>query len=253
MPSILPTPSNDYLIDDDFPLDPEHLSALFGSISARLKAQEALIVDWEAAVDNLNNLGLQVIAENLAPQIQAARDQVTLLQAQANAVEDQIAALISAGIFASGVTVTPITGLNVANTTVQLALASLLAKIGTNGSAIDDLAEATADALALKADTSALAALRAGSGSVITGNLTAVAGGEYYAKTATGAVTITLPVAPTEGNIVAVWRYGANAVNIARNGKTIGFIADDFQIDTDRTFVQLKYFDGNWTPILGKF
>lgn len=253
MPSILPTPLNNYLIQEDTPLDPDTLNEIFGSIGNRLVAQEAQIVDWEAAVDNLNNLGLQVIAENLAPQIQAARDQVTLLQSQANAVEDQIAALISAGIFASGVTVTPIAGLNVTNTTVQLALASLLAKIGTNGTAIDDLAEATADALALKADTSALAALRAGLGSVITGNLTAVAGGEYYVKTATGAVTITLPIAPTDGNTVTVWRFGANAVSIARNGKTINMVADDIQIDADRVFLQLKYFDGNWAALPGKF
>lgn len=239
MPSILPTPSNDYLIDDDFPLDPEHLSALFSSISARLKAQEALIVDWEAAVDNLNNLGLQVIAENLAPQIQAARDQVTLLQAQANAVEDQIAALISAGIFASGVTVTPIAGLNATNTTVQLALASLLAKIGTNGSAITTLSDATTAALATKQTKLTW--------SKKTASFTAAAGNIYLLKH-TAAVTVTFPAAPVEGDrigLVIEDEAELYAVTIALSGKSFAGATTDIVVKRGVTLI-FEFFDGAW-------
>lgn len=249
MSSILPTPSNGYLISLDTALDPPNLNSIFGSIHTRLGELEGQIVDWEAAVDNLNNLGLQVIAENLEPQLQAARDQLADLQAQADALADQVAALIAAGIFASGVTVTPIDGLTA--TTVQAALVELLGKIGTNATAITTLATSTTAALAAKADTSALTALGAGSATVVTGPVAAVAGGEYFVKTGGGPVT--LPSAPVNGNVVTVWRYGTSNVTVARNGKTINGLTEDLTIDKDRMIATLKYMDSGWFAVPGAF
>ena len=239
MPSIQPTPSNNYLIQDDTPLDPDTLNAIFGSISGRLKTQEAQIVDWEAAVDNLNNLGLQVIAENLAPQILAARDQVTLLQSQANAVEDQIAALISAGIFASGVTVTPIAGLNAANTTVQLALASLLAKIGANGEAITALAQSMTTALGTKQTKLTW--------SKKTTSFNAVAGNTYLLKHS-AALTVTFPAAPAEGDrigLVIEDEAELYAVTIALSGKSFAGATTDVVVKRGVTLI-FEFFDGAW-------
>ncbi len=244
MSSILPTPSNGYLISLDTALDPPNLNSIFGSLHARLGELEGQIVDWEGAVDNLNNLGLQVIAENLEPQLQAARDQFALLQAQADALADQVAALIAAGIFATSVTVTPIVGL--AATTAQGAIAELLAKIGAS-------ADALTTAINAKADATALAALAAGSATVVAANTTAVAGGEYFVKTAGGVVTMTLPAAPASGNPVTIWRFGANNVVIARNGKTINGIADDITIDKDRMIANMKFMDGGWYAVPGGF
>ena len=249
MPSIQPTPSNDYLFQSETPLDPDTLNSVFGSISARLKVQEAQIVDWQAAVDNLNNLGLQVIAENLEPQLQAARDQIDLLRSQADAVEDQIALLISAGIYATGVTLTPIAGFNSGNINLQQAVSLLLAEIDAG-----DLALTTAlnDAIALKADATALSTAIAGTASVVTGATNAVAGGSYFVKSAS-AVTITLPSAPANGQRVKIWRSGANNVTVARNGKTIAGLAENFIIDADKKWVELTFLDSDWRVEGGAF
>ncbi|WP_286079867.1 hypothetical protein [Agrobacterium sp. MS2] len=159
-------------------------------------------------------------------------------------LQETLDQMLAGGVPAANVAITAIDGLTATNS--QAAFAELVADL-------EALANSLTDALNLKADASALAAVAAGLGSVVTANTQAVAGGEYYAKTAGGAVTVTLPLTPADGNIITIWRYGANAVTIARNGKTINFVADDIQIDTDRIFVQLKYFDGNWSAIPGKF
>lgn len=276
MPSVLPTAETDYQAAPAparLILDRAVWNAVFGSIGGRLRALEDVNSGIETLKLELQNFGIQRLDEAINPliaQTQAAlaslRSEVQEAQAEladtvdtanaafaaalatANAslgqVQTQLNQMLAGGVPAANVAVAAIDTL--AATDAQTAFAEIVSEMNV-------LATSTTAALATKADASALAAIKAGSGSVVTANLTAVAGGEYYVKTATAAVTITLPVAPAEGNIVAVWRYGANAVNIARNGKTISFVADDFQIDTDRTFVQLKYFDGNWSPILGKF
>lgn len=251
MPSIQPTPSNDYLISSDTKLDPPTLNAILGSVSTRLKAQEALVVDYQAAIDTLNTLGLQVIAENLGPQLVLAQDQLNELQQQAELINDYLAPLLNGVIASSSVSVATIAGLTATN--VQAAIAELLTKITANETAISGLATSIASAMAQKADASALAAVKAGSAEIVTANKAVVAGGEYYVKTGAGAVVLTLPTSLVNGNILTVYRAGANVVDINNNGHPINGVADILRIDQDRTLVQLKYMDGNVIAIAGRF
>lgn len=198
MPSTPPSQSNKYRFEADTPLDPPTLSGVMESIHDRIAAQEALVVDYQAAIDNLNNLGLQVIAENLAPQIQAARDQLDALELQAIAVEDQIAALIAAGIFAAGVTVTPIAGLNATNTTVQAALAEIMGNITGLAEGLIEIETDVAAAIAGISFTAIRPVI------TVTAAHTAIAGQRVQADSTGGAFNVTLPQDAAQGATVDV-------------------------------------------------
>lgn len=74
----------------------------------------------------------------------------------------------------------------------------------------------------------------------------ATVGGRYKIDTAGGAIAFDLPAAPGEGDHVTVWREGANAATLARNGKTIEGLAENLIIDTDKAGVRLTYVFGTW-------
>jgi len=196
MPSTPPSQSNKYRFEADTPLDPPTLSGIMESIHDRIEAQEALIVDYQAAIDNLNNLGLQVIAENLAPQIQAAREQLDALQEQADGVEDQIAALLASGIAGTGVSLTAISGLTATN--AQAAFAEIMGDIMGLGEALTQVETDVAAALAGISFTAIRPVI------TVTAAHTAVAGQRILADSTGGAVPITLPQDAAQGATVDV-------------------------------------------------
>tara|TARA_R100001163_G_C5065774_1_gene203820 strand:- start:54 stop:1433 length:1380 start_codon:yes stop_codon:yes gene_type:complete len=63
-------------------------------------------------------------------------------------------------------------------------------------------------------------------GSIKTGDFTAVNGEGYFADTTSGAITMTLPSSPSAGNIVSVkdykYKFATNALTVNRNGSKIG-------------------------------
>jgi hypothetical protein len=88
---------------------------------------------------------------------------------------------------------------------------------------------ASGDTVALAAGASQTGFGRAGSvnwsSTIRSSNFTAVSGNGYYTDTSAGQITVTLPVSPADGDIVAIkdWSSTAatNKINIARNGQKI--------------------------------
>lgn len=98
-----PAPANGYLITNLTRLDPETLNLIFGSLHERIVAQEAVVANYEAAVAALSEVGLQMIADNIGPQLNAARDRMAQLQLLADQLADQIADIRNGGIDAANV------------------------------------------------------------------------------------------------------------------------------------------------------
>lgn len=110
MSSPMPSADNDYLVGPETRLDVATLNAIFGSIADRLRAQEAQVADYEAAIEQLTANGLTMIAENVAPQLADARAQLIALQAAAEVLADEIAFIRAGGIDAVNVKIAPIAG-----------------------------------------------------------------------------------------------------------------------------------------------
>lgn len=276
MPSVLPTAETDYQAAPAparLILDRAVWNAVFGSIGGRLRALEDVNSGIETLKLELQNFGIQRLDEAINPliaQTQAAlaslRSDVEEAQAEladtvdtANAafaaalatantslgqVQTQLNQMLAGGVPAANVAVTAIDTL--AATNAQAAFAEIVSEMNV-------LATSTTVAFATKADVSALATVKAGSAVVVSAAETMVAGGVYFAKTAAGTFTLTLPADPANGNTVTVYRYGGNAVTVARNTKTINFVADDMSIDRDRMLLQFIYLDTTWIVLPGIF
>jgi len=83
--------------------------------------------------------------------------------------------------------------------------------------------------------------------SVITTNTTAAAGQGFFVNTSGGAVTLTLPASPTQGDEVSFVDYAGTAatdnITIGRNGENIQGSASDLIINTNRASNTLVYSD----------
>jgi len=81
----------------------------------------------------------------------------------------------------------------------------------------------------------------------VTTGFTATSGVGYFADTAGGSFTITLPASPSAGNVVAVQDYtgtfGTNKLTIGRNGSNINGAASDLDLTKNNTATQLIYVD----------
>jgi hypothetical protein len=76
----------------------------------------------------------------------------------------------------------------------------------------------------------------------------AVSGVGYFADTTSSAFTVTLPAAPSAGDIVALSDYtgtwGTNNITVGRNGSNINGAAADLVLNADNTTATLIYVDG---------
>lgn len=83
--------------------------------------------------------------------------------------------------------------------------------------------------------------------SLITGNTTAIAGYGFMADVSSSAITVTLPASPSMGNDVSINDFTRNAatnnITVARNGKNILGVAEDFVIDIDGGSATFTYSD----------
>ena len=81
----------------------------------------------------------------------------------------------------------------------------------------------------------------------MTGNTTLVAGGQYFANTTAGGITLTLPGSPNIGDqitiIDATGTAGTNNILIARNGQRIQGSSQDLVIDSNRAAFTLVYYN----------
>lgn len=127
------------------------------------------------------------------------------------------------------------------------------------GSALDTLAEfATAinnDASFAATMTTALSGKAAAEPLVVrTTDVTVASWTRNKVDSSAGARIITLPAAPADGDVVSVWRRGANQVRIARNGKQINGQTDDLILDEDYQKANLTYVSSTiqWRFTVGK-
>ena len=83
---------------------------------------------------------------------------------------------------------------------------------------------------------------------VKTTGFTAVNGVGYFVNTTAGAITVTLPLSPAAGAVVAVSDYAGtsdtNAITIGRNGSNINGAAADLTVQQENSAVTLVYVDG---------
>lgn len=269
MPSVPPTSANDYQAPpapDRFVVDRAVWNGVFGSIGERLRTLEDVNSGIEQIKLELQNFGLQRLDEAINPLIEETQANLALLQqavadaqqeledtvdsanaafaaalAAANAslvdLQTQLDQMLGGGVPAVNVAVAEIDGLEAV--TAQAAFAELLDNIET---AVTTLTTA----IGSKAEAAALAALKAGTATIVTASVTAVAGDRIFVKTAGGTLTVTLPAAPVDGNRIVLWRYGASTLVVARNGKTIAGAADNLNINTDKVEVTFIYLDGDW-------
>ena len=90
-----------------------------------------------------------------------------------------------------------------------------------------------------------------------TGPFTAVSGDGFFVNTTSGAITITLPSSPSQGDIVAfkdyanTWATACKEVTLNRNGSKINGQCEDATLKTKSQSVTLIYVDGTkgWQDI----
>lgn len=218
----LPTLSNDYLIEADFPLDPSHLSALFGDIATRIKTLQALTAGFEDAVsDAAIALAAGKLDLSVTPTLNALNDRVNQITALLSDAEDRLAAIQAGGVPAVNVPVAT-GGRYPANSNAQSAFVLLDSA----------LTEVEADITALGAAIAAIQFFPAET-LLASANSNLVAG-KAYRVIATG-ITLTLPAAPATGAAIRIVDGGvlssSATSSLARNGKTIMGLAEDLTLD----------------------
>lgn len=82
---------------------------------------------------------------------------------------------------------------------------------------------------------------------VKTSSFTAVAGEGYFVNTTSGAITVTLPASPTQGDEVSIIDYAGTAdtnnITVGRNSENIQGTAADLTVSIERAAFTLVYAD----------
>lgn len=81
---------------------------------------------------------------------------------------------------------------------------------------------------------------------VVTAARQAFAGDRLQCDTSGGAFTVTLPANPAEGAEVFIYKSGAADLTLARNGETIGGLAEDLVVDLDGVELDLIFRNDTW-------
>lgn len=106
MPSLLPSPADDYAAPQDMRLNKAAWDAALVSVGSRLRSLEAVKASFEALIALGTGQALEVIQANVAPQLEALRQALASLEAEIAAAQDQIHDIIVGSVPASAVTET---------------------------------------------------------------------------------------------------------------------------------------------------
>ncbi len=219
---------------EDPRLDRDFFEKLLGEMERRLTKLELLRVGLEGVLADASKLAVQRMDEYLKPRIDVVNQQLS-----------EIKQLYDAMVAA--VDQTSSTALAQIETQINAAFASVNAALSSVNTAIANANAAAEAANAAAAGVGAsVAAALAGGAIVVTADRAAAAGERLYVDTSSGPVVITLPADPVAGQIVTLWRSGASAVTVARNGKTIAGLAEDLVLDVNLRGVRLTYLFGGW-------
>lgn len=148
-----PAPENRYRVYPDHKLTAALLNLILTSVAERLEAREALEATFQGLITTGTDQALEVIQENVAPQLAAVNAALANVQTALVAAEDAVAELLSNNIPATNVTVTP--GGSISATTAQGAIIELAGdvqaaetRIGTAEDRLDGLDDSVAAMLA---------------------------------------------------------------------------------------------------------
>lgn len=224
----LPSADADYAAPPDMRLGRAEWDAAMTSIGQRLRAMEALAIDYQAAVDQLTAQALAVITDSISAEITAQRAGLDALAADMQAVADAYADLVAGNVQAADVAVSEIAGLAAAN--VQAALAGLRAQIVALGAALDAL-----DRRAIRyVDLTVSQPLTAG---------------VAYRMRLSG-LSLTLPGAPATGDAIKIIDSGVitptTPSTLLRSGKTIMGLAEDLTINVAGLDFEVWYDGTTW-------
>lgn len=150
----LTSPSNDYAAPVNAVLNKEFWDSALTSVGARIRALEALKVEWETLISQGTGQALAVIQANVEPQLVALTAMIDQLKADVAAAEDAIAVIV-----AGGVTMDNVTGLAAAlalKANITYVDAAIDALKGGAPAAYDTLVEIAAK---LEGDDTAIAGL----------------------------------------------------------------------------------------------
>ena len=238
MPSGQPSAANGYQFDPA-PARAILNRAVFNAFGADLHARLLVLEDINSGIEalqaELQTFGVERLNDAINPLIastQATLDQLVIdmnaaiaaLNADLAAAQDAIDLLLAGGVPAANI-------------------AESATRVFVTPAQKADIGQLRTD---LTAANATFAAFKAGALAVVNDNATAVAGDELYVTTTGGVRTITLPADPTTGHKVTLWRDGANLVTVARNSQTIADLAEDMNIDKDKTKSTLKFNGSTW-------
>ncbi|MBB4145820.1 hypothetical protein [Rhizobium rhizoryzae] len=241
MPSIQPTPSNNYYIDNSTELGPETLNEIFGSISQRLTALQETAAGFEDAVSEAAiALAEGRLQYSVTPSLNALNARVTEITGLLSDAEDRIAALQAGGVLAVNVPVAP-GGRFAVGSTAQSALAQLDADLDSLEADMAALSTSVAQQIAAIQMLPAEAVL-------LSANTNLVVGKAY--RIITAGITLTLPANPAAGASIRLIDGGVlsrtSTVTVARNGKTIMGLNEDLTLNVSGCTFTIWYNGTTW-------
>lgn len=207
----------------DTQLNADYQNRLLAELQGRISELQILKLGLDAAISQAQEITLDRINEVLVPAVATVNGMISTLTGLLATAEADLTAGTADALAA-----------------VQPQIDAALADVDAATSAANSAAS-TANAAA-----AGITYLTINPRSFLTGNVTATRGGVYWCNTTSGAITVTLPATPSNGDLVTVRRVGANSAIVGRNGSTIGGSAADLTIDTDKRGVVLEYAFTDW-------
>lgn len=241
-----------------------YFNAIWADIDARIDMLERLKVSWSTEVNQLRDLGLTRIDLHIRPVLddinqvlEQAQQQVTAFTEQV--IEQEIQPLLDGSEARLASTSQLLSSSQQLLNNLQTALDQSINDIQEQvnqflNSLIDD--DAISDSGIWSSEkTSVLLQQRESkwSAAAIAANTAAAPQTRYLVDTSAGAVTLTLPATPANGDKIgivdATGSFGTYNCVINRNGKTIMGLAENLNIDVENAAIELLYFGGDWRII----
>lgn len=238
-----------------------YFNAIWADIDARIDMLERLKVSWSTEVNQLRDLGLTRIDLHIRPVLddinqvlEQAQQQVTAFTEQV--IEQEIQPLLDGSEARLASTSQLLSSSQQLLNNLQTALDQSINDIQEQvnqflNSLIDD--DAISDSGIWSSEkTSTQLQQRESKWSIeaIAVNTAAAPQTRYLVDTSAGAVTLTLPDMPSNGDKIgivdATGSFGTHNCVINRNGKTIMGLAENLNIDIENAAIELIYFGGDW-------
>ncbi|SEA28199.1 hypothetical protein [Marinobacterium iners] len=249
-----------------------YFNAIWADIDARIDMLERLKVSWSTEVNQLRDLGLTRIDLHIRPVLDdinqvldQAQQQVTAFTEQV--IEQEIQPLLdgsearlastsqllsSSQQLLNNLQTALDQSINDIQEQVSQSITALQEQVNQHVDSLIDDTEVSDSGLWSSEKTSTQLQQRESKWSIeaIAVNAGAALQTRYLVDTSAGAVTLTLPDTPSNGDKIgivdATGSFGTHNCVINRNGKTIMGLAENMNIDIENAAIDLIYFGGDW-------